>query len=378
MSQDDFKAWRMEVSRLLERSIRLKHTEFVNISFLDKNENDCALGKIPVITIDSYENVVKIIGRMKTHFSDRELRILLRGQQSHHRFIQLPSLLRIIDYGKWDLVSSQKIHTSWDGFLEFYQQYSSSPEKIDSIRESVNTIKNTIQLYYDSALPEKIHIPNMLAWEAILQHYNFKTRYIDLVDNLPIALYFAGKPDSNLEDDHKFGYLFIYGIYVNRRISKGIWDGPYQRLVNLAEATNPKALRPHIQYAFSLLEKSVFNLDLKYLHLRENIFKLTQCDYSKYVLAVLKIKRSKIREWLCFNSSLPYFLQTETLFPSNDIFYKEIKAWEDTIKEIIKKIFRDFSFKSNLDDLQLKHAKQLVLMEFSSLMDYLEKELEEK
>ena len=319
MTLRDFDAWRMEVSYLLQETIDSKQTYELALDTIATDGTAKSQGTVPVIEVLSYYKVVQIIGELKSHFSDRKLRILLRGQKKSYGYIQLPKIFRLsrknyqlteIINDKFDFSQNNspwKILLSEEKKVEQLIDLEDFPWKTAELDDQIRGFQRLNKSTFIGK-----SIPNMLAWESIMQHYDKKTRYIDLVESIPIALCFASKynkktsiPKEKVEDDH--GYVFIYGVRCDEQIAKGVWDGPYQRLINLSEATTPLSLRPHMQSAFSLSQKQSHGGMNKWQR-TPNLTYLSSRDYAKFLLCIFKIKQKHILEWLCVNRENHYYL----------------------------------------------------------------------
>ena len=121
----------------------------------------------------------------------------------------------------------------------------------DLITNNLNAITNTIIRNNKSF---KDYDKNILV--PILQHYGIKTNWIDLVDNIWVALWFAlhetkartiDKRDYILYQDTKqdFAYIVLMGSDAKKESSVGgIYNGKGTTLVDLRKATPSFYLRP--------------------------------------------------------------------------------------------------------------------------------------
>jgi len=134
--------------------------------------------------------------------------------------------------------------------------------------------------------------------EPLLQHYGVKTRWIDLVDNLWIAIWF-GLHEYNskfLEKQYEFvyqrkdedDYLYIQLLGNDALVQKdgcpGLYTGISTQVIDLRIAAPSTFLRPHCQHA--LLMKSKINDTLN------------DVDLSKYVVLIIKIKVKDGIDWI--------------------------------------------------------------------------------
>jgi hypothetical protein len=137
--------------------------------------------------------------------------------------------------------------------------------------------------------------------EPILQHYGFKTSWIDVVDNIWIALWFACHKaystgpineylhfEKRTDGKEPTGFAYILFVSVD---SVPIMDSPYgtvvgrkTELVDLRVAAPSIFLRPHAQHG--LLVRMRGNTDRRPI------------DYSPQIKGIVRIKLSDALEWL--------------------------------------------------------------------------------
>lgn len=100
--------------------------------------------------------------------------------------------------------------------------------------------------------------------EPLLQHYGFKTTWIDLVDNIWVALWFAchharsvGKFGQYMhferrqvprEDNSEFAYVYMVAADSRPGSLAGTWTGPKTELVDLRVCCPSLYVRPHAQH----------------------------------------------------------------------------------------------------------------------------------
>lgn len=194
----------------------------------DKDE----LGR--VITVTSYLSLVQLFGFLKYRSKSR---VLLRGQTASFATHLQPSAFR---GGKpWNLVSTE-------------------------LEDLLNVIRERCSIDTDAD-----HRPST---EPLLQHYGLRTRWLDVVDSIPHALFFAlnnpvyGDTSAYPEQSHKreWGYVYIIDCRNDSALTSvkvpknggeeecmGIWraeDG--FMLCDLRRAKPSKALRPHAQHGW--------------------------------------------------------------------------------------------------------------------------------
>jgi len=136
--------------------------------------------------------------------------------------------------------------------------------------------------------------------EPLLQHYGLKTTWLDLVDNIWIALWFAcyeakATKDSHflhfqkriISEDNQFAYVYLVGADLeNRHYSKpGYWDGSNTELVDLRIAAPSYFLRPHAQHGLLFRCKGTEGAGRPF-------------DYSSQIKGIVRIPLEKAFDWL--------------------------------------------------------------------------------
>ena len=101
------------------------------------------------------------------------------------------------------------------------------------------------------------------AKEPLLQHYGIKTSWLDLVDNIWVALWFATHRayisghesqymhfDARTSSDGEFAYILLIKTEDSRKekVRKGITKGPNTEVIDLRIAAPSVFLRPHAQH----------------------------------------------------------------------------------------------------------------------------------
>jgi len=148
--------------------------------------------------------------------------------------------------------------------------------------------------------------------EPLLQHYGIKTQWLDLVDNVWIALWFAchnavatGDREEYLHFERQIPGTWAHPVYVlflrsdgiNRTSQPGLWEGDDTELIDLRIAAPSTFLRPHAQHAVLLRRRK--GLD----H--------TRVDYSDFVVGIVRVELEHALSWLGSGS----LLTTHGLFP---------------------------------------------------------------
>lgn len=250
--------------------------------------------RVPLLNCKSYFDIVNIIGELKNFFSKRRLQIFFRGQRNSYNYIQVPAFIREFAGDKFLPDIDLEKFGFWNNSLDDYI-YSFSETLLGRFFRGRDF--------------------NLMALEPTLAHYGIKSRWIDLVDSIPLAIWFSLFDFKKLrytKDNN--GYIFIYGVNTHEKLTTGIWEGPIQRLVKLNEAFPPLALRPHSQHAILMTDSRL--LSIKYSSLTKQ--KLVQwSNFNKFLLCVLTYEKNNALQWLIKDTeNPPEHLSFETLFPS--------------------------------------------------------------
>lgn len=239
---------------------RIDHTDIIyQENFVFDNGCEC-----PLVEIKSFHALNQYIGYVK-HINQNNEKIYFRGQTTLYKKL-LPSLYRLCESDKAIERRNSKIG---------------------------NIIKDT-----KTRVPMLKDVDNKIV-EPLLQHYGIKTRWIDLVDNLWIALTFclyeykASKGFSNRyeyvkirNDNEDFGYILLVcsDSFELSSTSNGLYNGETTNLVDLRMAVPSVFLRPHSQHALLMQKRGATDL--------------RTADLSSKIAAILKIKVSDIKKWL--------------------------------------------------------------------------------
>jgi len=158
-----------------------------------------------------------------------------------------------------------------------------------------------------------ITIPHY-ATEPLLQHYGIHTRWIDLIDNVWIALWFAchrgvavGSKGEYLHfeqrsprtDPNPFAYILLIqtGPLLSDSIQPGLRFNSNARLIDLRVAVPSLYLRPHAQHAL--------------LMRRHQINAASDVDLQDFVVGVIRVELANALKWLGQGD----LLSTHSLFP---------------------------------------------------------------
>ena len=140
------------------------------------------------------------------------------------------------------------------------------------------------------------------AHEPLLQHYGIKTTWIDIVDNIWVALWFsvfesfsAGENNEFVHLDMRkpsvdspFGYLLLLVVSENRRLTpvRGMVKGTNTEVVDLRVAAPSVFLRPHAQHGLLLRVKGT------------NTGR--ELDYFSAVRGIIRYDLEDAIDWLVF------------------------------------------------------------------------------
>ena len=149
-------------------------------------------------------------------------------------------------------------------------------------------------------------------FEAILQHYGFKTRYIDFVDNIWVALVFSSlswreNVISNIDELSYFdddGYGYIYILCAGKMLEENnciVNTNKEYEIIDLRKCVPSIYLRPHAQHGI-LIKKIP----------QRGRLTTAKVDMHSDIIAKIRISKSTTIRWIN-NSKL---LTPEFLFPS--------------------------------------------------------------
>ena len=150
------------------------------------------------------------------------------------------------------------------------------------------------------------------AHEPLLQHYGLSTTWIDLVDNIWVALWFAcnqahvsGKNSEYLHFERRrpsgandFAYVLLVAANSRQQVGvPGLYKGPVTELVDLRVACPSIFLRPHAQHGV--------------LFRKRGVGQTRPVDYSDRIRGMIRMSLADALEWL---GAAPT-LGTHSLFP---------------------------------------------------------------
>lgn len=255
-------------------------------TFLENKKIDNTI--VPLWQVDDLYSLIKLIGHAK--YINRDYgSVLLRGQDAEYGSMK-PSAYRIAR-------SKQQADKKVMDMIK----------KIERDNEQKN-IASFVNPPKDNAAE---------AYEAILQHYGYKTRFIDVVDNMWTALWFAShtrRTENNekhyeienyTENTAASSYFYLFGVpqAVN---NSGIEKDEKHCLVDIRRACPSTILRPHMQHAMALCFYSETGEIME--------------SYAEQLIAIVKLETAKVLQWIGKDNET---LTSRILFPSleNDQLY---------------------------------------------------------
>lgn len=178
-------------------------------------------------------------------------------------------------------------------------------KRIASLNRTLETVRENNKIFGRFA-PE--------AHEAILQHYGLKTSWLDLVDNVWVALWFAchrahttGTSGEYLHFERRSlykepnGYVYILLIAADQgreaQKTPGLYVGPNTELIDLRTAAPSIFLRPHSQHGLAFRVKG--NRVMRPI------------DYQNQVRGIVRLSLADALTWLGEGR----MLGTHALFP---------------------------------------------------------------
>lgn len=235
---------------------------------------------VEVLHADEPHALVMAAGYLKFNRAGDGEGIYFRGQRKHYGSL-VPSLFR----GS----TSQK----------------SQEKKIIALNKAINSFHSAGTIF--SGFGEYAH-------EPLLQHYGINTTWIDLVDNIWVALWFAchramaaGKHKEYLHfekripittDPYAYVLLVSADIANRNRDKPGYYFGPNTELVDLRMAAPSVFLRPHAQHGLLFRQKGTPGNG-------------RPLDYAQQIRAIIRVDLAKALYWIGDGK----MVGTHSLFP---------------------------------------------------------------
>lgn len=225
---------------------------------------------VNMYTIKSVHDLTQFIGYGK-YINNQNHNVYLRGQTQLYGGALIPSLYR----GR----------TKFESITQKYDK------RINAMKRDVKSFNQ-----YDRII-----------LEPLLQHYGIKTPYIDLVDNVWVALWFALHQAKTkiintheyvyfYNNENEYSYVFLVATdAINPSDKHGVYLGLETKLVDLRKAVPSYFLRPHAQHAYMLRKVTPYPE-----------------DYSDLVIGIARIPTLLGLKWLGDNE----LLTVSSLFPA--------------------------------------------------------------
>lgn len=217
------------------------------------------------------------------------------------------ALMQAIGYAKYTAEPYERIYLR--GQRELYD--SLRPSAYRHFQASVSAQDKTHQKLAQVVADFKASCPIASqidddALEPLLQHYGIATTWLDVVDNIWVALWFAlheargcGKRNEFVHFDRRiadgknqFGYLLLVKADFSTRASqkKGFMFGRETETVDLRIAAPSVFLRPHAQHGLLFRAKGSVPGQLEKL--------ARVADYSKFVVGIIRFDLKNALNWM--------------------------------------------------------------------------------
>ncbi|MGP8214717.1 MAG: FRG domain-containing protein [Bacteroidia bacterium] len=232
---------------------------------------------LPVFEIASYHTLIQFIGYAK--YLNRTLgNVYLRGQHNLYNNL-IPTIFRNIS-------TTGGFHNRNKHIGEFVNECADHMQFINELDDIVR--------------------------EPILQHYGIRTRWIDLVDNVWVAIWFGvhtwhtrifDREYKNViprqTGPEEFLYLLLVcsdGIHEDANVP-GLYKGANTYTVDLRKAAPSIFLRPHAQHALLIRSKHLETVE--------------HTDLANYIVGIAKVKLEDGIHWIGTNG----LTSARSLFP---------------------------------------------------------------
>jgi len=169
---------------------------------------------------------------------------------------------------------------------------SSQCKRISSLKSVVSSYNSNLSIFRKFGA---------YAHEPLLQHYGVNTSWIDVVDNVWVALWFAchrakstGRRSEFLHfekrivgDDCQYAYIILIGADIASRNAHcaGLFYGDSTELIDLRMSIPSVFLRPHAQHGLLFRVKGIPGAG-------------RPLDYTRQIRGVLRIKLGHAIQWL--------------------------------------------------------------------------------
>ena len=249
--------------------------------------------KTRVFEVDSPHTFIQAIGYLKHLAGPRGSTVGYRGQRKLYDPSLVPSLFRG--------AASRRTMTKRE-------------EVLGRVLNRIKQEKEVLQAVNESAR------------EPLLQHYGINTRWIDLVDNVWVALWFAchrahsvpkaprfvhfERRDPVRRDENRFAYVLV--VEVERGVGvpacPGLYKGNTSWWIDLRIAVPSHFIRPHAQHGL-LFRRNVYSAH-------------DDADCAPFVVGIVRVRLREALDWIGHGSTL----SVHSFFPppSYDFGYQEL------------------------------------------------------
>ena len=243
---------------------------------------------LSVITIAEPNTLTQLVGWLK--FRSQSRMVLMRGETEMHPSMRASGFRGVQEPGRQRI--SAELRSYIDELLGGPCACPSGPTSFSSSHHCTErvvskTARGLVGGTYRAAI------------EPLVQHYGIRTRWLDVVDNIWVALWFAchrqvsvGRHASHIrrsaaqEGDAANVYIAVLktGPLEPARNLPGYWVGPETRVVDLRHSVPSVYLRPHAQHGLLVAPASLRNSD--------------GGELTGQVIAYLEIRLIDALEWL--------------------------------------------------------------------------------
>lgn len=196
-----------------------------------------------------------------------------------------------------------------------------------SLEKKQRAISSFISNHVDDF--KKLAIPEH-AIEPTLQHYGFVTRWIDLVDNLWVGLWFGLHSEHRRINNINFAYVeqrrdngsqYLFVIGTDAKTPKngkhGLFKGKNTHLIDLRKACPSQFIRPHAQHGL-LMRRADYGNN-------------THKEMAEFVTCIIELPCEKVRNWIGGSE----LLSANYIYPSpyHDHGYSDLLNYLKTTKQ---------------------------------------------
>lgn len=244
---------------------------------LDKNRwgavASCSLDRVKHFYVTDFRALSLATGIIRYTLKGTNTKVFYRGQERDYSLV--PSLYRSAKTGEDAIEAEQKLEEIMACIKRSFDQIGTDDER-----------------------------------EALCQHYGLHTRWIDIVDNIQTALWFAydrsyTKDDREQRFDEDVGYIYVVAVPDDEKKVK---------VIDLREKPS-QFLRPHTQQAFAA----------KTSNPSKELGKL-----SAYQIVTFIVPRTLLRIWSNYDN-----IPSDYMYPNN-VTDAGLRFWEQAIENLKK------------------------------------------